>query len=177
MLYHAVLFSAVQEIGSAPCVHTSLPSSGSLPTPGTQPAGWLPSIRGRGRLPLGVGTHGAQGWSRQRLRPGRTQVKIRPRTPDLETSGCHASPWKCTGSRKLRISVSLSDLLLCSPFPVYFLFLLDPSDQAPQICPFLVLSSPFPFNFQVSQKKYEMETCLIFETDLILFLQIFALGL
>lgn len=45
------------------------------------------------------------------------------------------------------------------------------------LCPFLVLSSPFPFNFQVSQKKYEMETCLIFETDLILFLQIFALGL
>lgn len=72
-----------------------------------------------------------------------------------------------------------------SPFPVYFLFLLDPSDHviivsfhAPQIFdPFLVLSSPFPFNFQASQKKYEMETCLIFETDLILFLQIFALGL
>ena len=49
--------------------------------------------------------------------------------------------------------------------------------HASNLCPFLVLSSPFPFNFQASQKKYEMETCLIFETDLILFLQIFALGL
>ena len=79
------------------------------------------------------------------------------------------------------LPIPLSDLFLSSPFPVTFSF----SDHgiigllhARQIFdPFLVLSSPLPFNFQESQKKCEMETCLIFETDLILLLQIFALGL
>lgn len=105
------------------------------------------------------------------LRPGRTRIKTRPRASDLEPTGCHVSAWKCTGSPKAAyLFILLSQIFFSvSPFPVYFFFHLDPSChviigsfQAPQIFdPFLVLSSPFLFNFQHNQKKYEIEPCLI----------------
>ena len=110
---------------------THIPALVGLPPHSRDPAcGMVAFCQRRGPLPLGVGTHGAQGRSRQRLRPGRTQVKTRPRTPDLETSGCHASAWKCTGSRRLRISSCFS-LRPSSLFPLSCLFplSLDPSDH------------------------------------------------
>ena len=120
MLYHAVLLSAVQETESATRVHISLPSWASLPTPGPSLRDGYP-VPEEGAACHWEATHGAQGPSRQMLRPGRTKVKTQPRTPDLESSGRHASPWKCGGNQKLRVS-SYFSLRPSSQFPP-FLFI------------------------------------------------------
>ena len=167
------------------CTH--IPALAGLPPhPRTQPEGWLPCARGRGRLPLGghprsprtvqADAAARQDQSQDAAQDTRPGILRLPREP-LEMQRQPEAACLFLFLSQAFFSVS--------PFPVYLLFLLDPSDHviigslhAPQIFdPFLGLSSPFPFNFQESQKKYEMETCLIFETDLILFLQIFALGL
>lgn len=136
--------------------------------PQDQPEGWLPCARERGRLPLGghprrprtvqaeaVGRQDQSQDAAQDTRPG----ILRPPRKPLEMRRQPEAAYLFLFLSQTFFSVS--------PFPVIFSFsdhVIIGSLHARQIFdPFLVLSSPLPFNFQESQKKYEMETCLIFE--------------